>query len=169
MYPVPMETPSETDTIHVLQHYRTEAAGYRKRWAKSLGIGCGGAAIALVSLAANLPDPNYAFRLFAPSLWLFLIGVIFSTASLLSTAQHLESAGTHYDAAFNRDQYHSSARKLPEVSPDKNDQKPRFGGVKSRGGRRARNGYCVSTFVRANFGGPRNLRLSSGSSWRTPQ
>ena len=64
------------NTRQLVQHFRTEAAVYQRQWTLSLGIGCGGAAIALISLAANLPDPNYAFRLFAPSLWVFLVGIV---------------------------------------------------------------------------------------------
>jgi len=109
-----VEKPDEGGTRDLVNHFRDEAATYRRQWTLSLGIGCGGAAIALISLAANLPDPNYAFRLFAPSLWLFLGGIVAAAGSLPVAALRSSSMGEHYAASFNRDQYQAATRQLPE-------------------------------------------------------
>ena len=103
------------NTRQLVQHFRAEAATYRRQWTLSLGIGCGGAAIAMISLAANLPDPDFAFRLFAPSLWVFLAGIIAAAASLPIAALRSESIGVHFSEAFNREQAHAAARQIPEM------------------------------------------------------
>lgn len=109
-----MERPADDGTRELITHLRSEAATYQRQWTLSLGVGCGGAAIALISLAANLPDPNYAFRLFAPSLWLFVAGIIASASSLPIAALRSSSMGEHYAASFNRDQYQAATRHTPE-------------------------------------------------------
>lgn len=105
----------------LIRHYRNEAAEFRRRWTLTLGIGCGGGLVALISLAANLPDPNYAFQLFAPSLWILLAGVVASALSLPVAAFRSSSLGEHFAQAHNREMYHSAARKLPQVfsSPER--------------------------------------------------
>lgn len=103
------------NTRQLVQHFRAEAATYRRQWTLSLGIGCGGAAIAMISLAANLPNPDFAFRLFAPSLWIFLVGIASAAASLPIAAFRSESIGVHFSEAFNREQAHAAARQIPEV------------------------------------------------------
>lgn len=109
---------TEEDVAHtreLIQHFRSEAATYSRQWPLSLGIGCGGAAIALISLAANLPDPDFAFRVFAPSLWVFLMGIVASAASLPIAATMSLSQGEHFAESFNRDQLQGAARKMPEA------------------------------------------------------
>ncbi|WP_292071362.1 hypothetical protein [Brevundimonas sp. UBA7534] len=101
-------------TRQLVQHFRVEAAAYQRQWTLSLGIGCGGAAIALISLAANLPDPNFAFRLFAPSLWIFLVGIASAAASLPVAALRSTNIGVHFSEAFNREQFQSATRAMPE-------------------------------------------------------
>lgn len=103
------------NTRQLVQHFRAEAATYRRQWTLSLGIGCGGAAIAMISLAANLPNPDFAFRLFAPSLWIFLVGITAAAVSLPVAAFRSESIGVHFSEAFNREQAHAAARQIPEV------------------------------------------------------
>lgn len=102
------------NTRQMVQHFRAEAAAYQRQWTLSLGIGCGGAAIALISLAANLPDPNFAFRLFAPSLWIFLVGIASAAASLPVAALRSTNIGVHFSEAFNRDQLQSAPTAMPE-------------------------------------------------------
>lgn len=102
------------DTRQLVQHFRAEAATYQRQWTLSLGIGCGGAAIALISLAANLPDPNFAFRLFAPSLWIFLAGIASAAASLPVAALRLTSVAVHFSEAFNREEFQAATRAMPE-------------------------------------------------------
>jgi hypothetical protein len=101
------------NTRQMVQHFRAEAAAYQRQWTLSLGIGCGGAAIALISLAANLPDPNFAFRLFAPSLWIFLVGIASAAASLPVAALRSTNIGVHFSEAFNREQLQSATRSTP--------------------------------------------------------
>ena len=97
----------------VVQHFLEDSAVIRRKWTFSLVVGCAGGMIELASLASSLPSPEYAFRLFVPSLWIFLLGIASATASMPIAALYSGSTGTHYAEARNRESFFSAARKIP--------------------------------------------------------
>jgi hypothetical protein len=109
---VPQDT---SQFIEVVRDSRAESVAYFRQWALWLGVGSAGGAIAMISLAANLPDPDFAFQLFVPSLWAFLVGVICAAASQPVAALRAEATGHHFAEAHNREQTRNAAYKLPEL------------------------------------------------------
>lgn len=99
----------------VVKSHRDESAAYFRQWLVWLGVGSAGGAIALASLAAHLPDPNYGFRLVIPSLWMFLFGVVLAGASVLALSKKLSSMAEHFANAHNREELAKLIAATPEI------------------------------------------------------
>lgn len=92
-----------------------ESAAYFRQWLVWLGVGSAGSAIALSSLAAHLPDPNYGFKLIIPSLWMFLLGVVLAGASVLALSKKHSSMAEHFANAHNREELKRLITSTPEI------------------------------------------------------
>ena len=104
-----------TNIQSLVDRFSSESFAYLRQLHIWLGVGSASAAIAVVSLATNLPDPGYAIQQLLPSLWCFLIGVVAAALGLFALAMRAESARDHFAAAHNRSQFNIAVRELPEV------------------------------------------------------
>lgn len=99
----------------VVQNYHLEAESYMRQLHIWLGVGSAGGAIAIATLASNLPNPNHAFQYSLMSFWLFLAGVVASGFALFALAMRAESRSVHFASAHNREQFNEAIKGTPEV------------------------------------------------------
>ncbi len=122
---------------------RQEAAAFRRQWLIWLSLGGAGGAVALLSFAANLPDPDYALRVLWPSLAAFALSLLTSGPSLLLSSLRSEALAEHHSAAVSRDQLERQVSKMPEAisAPTQKAEafnRPRSQAVKERDSYHAR-------------------------------
>jgi hypothetical protein len=98
----------------LVQDKRSERHAYMKQWILWLGVGSAGGAISLISLSANLPDPDYAFHAFIPALWSFSVGTVMAGLCPLLASLQARAEGAHFAEAHNRDELNQAIRGLPE-------------------------------------------------------
>lgn len=104
-----------SDALRIVQNKTTESDNHIRQLHVWLGVGSAGGAIAMVSLAASLPDPAHVFRLLQPSLWSFLLGVVFAGASLLFLSRRAQALADHHASAHNREQLNQAIKSTPEA------------------------------------------------------
>jgi hypothetical protein len=102
-----------SQTKELVGQLRSEADHAIRQWTTWLGIGSGGGAIAVLSFAAALPDPDRALFLLAPSLSAFLIGIVSAGPAVLLLGAELLAASAHFAAAHNRDSIQAAISKMP--------------------------------------------------------
>lgn len=108
-------TTDTQDAIRVVQNKSAESEAYQRQLHIWLGAGSAGGAVAMVSLAANLPDPANVFRFLQPSLWSFLIGVCGAGTSIFFLSQRAAAMGEHVATAHNHDQLSEKIKTIPEM------------------------------------------------------
>jgi hypothetical protein len=69
----------------------------------------------MISLAAQLPNPDHALQLLLPSLWLFLVGILSAGVSILLLSKQLHEKAEHFAQAHNRDQVKAAIDKTVEI------------------------------------------------------
>jgi hypothetical protein len=94
---------------------RQEAAAFRRQWLIWLSLGGAGGAVALLSFAANLPNPDYALRVLWPSLAAFALSLVTAGPALLFSSLRSAALAEHHSAAVSRDQLEKQVRQMPEV------------------------------------------------------
>jgi hypothetical protein len=92
-----------TADLQLVSDLRKEAAEYSRQWVLWLGVGGGGGAVALLTFAARLPDPDYALHTLWPSLAAYLLGLMAAGASLLLSSLAISALSSHYAHSSNRD------------------------------------------------------------------
>ncbi len=102
-----------TEVAQLVRDLRNEAASYSRQWMLWLGLASGGGIVALLSFAANLPNPDHALRLLLPGLASFALGVTMAGASLLLATLRVRRAEEHHGAAFTRDELDDAIRQIP--------------------------------------------------------
>jgi hypothetical protein len=102
-----------SQTKELVGQLRSEADHAIRQWTTWLGIGSGGGAIAILSFAAALPDPDRALFLLAPSLAAFLLGIVSAGPAVLLLGVELLAASAHFAAAHNRDSIQAAVSKMP--------------------------------------------------------
>lgn len=110
-----MPTSDRSEIKKLVQDLRAEAVGYSKQWMVWLGVASGGGAVALLSFAANLPDPDFALRALLPALAAFAGGVCFAGLAVLTAGLRTEASEHHYGAAFNRNELGDAIHQMPEM------------------------------------------------------
>jgi hypothetical protein len=70
--------------------------------------------VALLSFAANLPNPDQALSILSPAIAAFVLAIISAAPALLMYAEENQSAAEHYAAAHNRDALRAAAAAQPE-------------------------------------------------------
>jgi len=70
--------------------------------------------VALLSFAANLPDPDYALHRLAPGIAAFTVGLIAAAPNLLFAAAEATAAEVHFASAATRESMHEAIQKMPE-------------------------------------------------------
>lgn len=106
----------ETDRSEIKQlvrDLRAEASAYNRQWHVWLGLASGGGAVAILSFAANLPDPDFALRALLPTLSAFAAGVFFSGLALFTASRRIAASEAHYAAAFSRDELGDAIPRIP--------------------------------------------------------
>lgn len=103
------------DTKRLVQNYSQESENYLRQIHVWLGTASAGGAVAMATLAANLPDPAYSFRFLVPTFWFFLIGIVSAGAATFALAMRASSKGDHFASAHNRENINSALRSIPEV------------------------------------------------------
>ncbi|HWK95320.1 MAG TPA: hypothetical protein VNR39_07845 [Pseudolabrys sp.] len=104
-----------SNSKELVEALRLESTGYFRQWVVWLGVGSGAGAAAVISLASNLPDTNYAFQLFLPSLWAFVFGVAAAAISVLFASLSAGEAAVHYAEASNRENLKAAVAQIPEM------------------------------------------------------
>lgn len=104
-----------SDYLRLVKSYSNESGSYKKQLHIWLGTGSAASAVMMVTLATNLPDPGYAFRFVAASLWSFLLAVIGSGLSLFFLSLQAGAKATHFAEIHNRDQFNEVINSMPEV------------------------------------------------------
>ena len=99
----------------LVRDLRSEAVGYNRQWLAWLGVASGGGAVALLSFAANLPDPNYALRALLPALAAFATGVSFAGLAVLTASLRVSASEVHHGAAFTREELADAIQATPEM------------------------------------------------------
>lgn len=103
------------DTQRLVQNFAQESESYLRQLHVWLGTASAGGAIAMATLAANLPEPSYSFKLFLLSFWCFLIGVVSAGTAVFALAMRASAKGVHFAAAHNRESINSALRTIPEI------------------------------------------------------
>lgn len=103
-----------SDALRVVQELTAASTTYHRHFILWLGVGSAGGAVAILSFAANLPNPDHALRALLPSLIAFAVGVAFAATCVLAMAKREGSAAHHHGQAFNRDQLDDAIRATPE-------------------------------------------------------
>ena len=96
-----------------MRDLRSEASAYNRQWHLWLGVASGGGAIAILSFAANLPNPDYALRALLPTLSAFAAGVFFSGLALFTASRRAAASEAHHAAAFTRDELGDAIARIP--------------------------------------------------------
>lgn len=96
----------------IVESLRLESQNYFRQWVVWLGVGSAGGAAALV-VATSLPDSNYAFRIFLPSLWLVVIGAAAAGLSVLFASLSTQNAAEHFAESHNRESFTDATKKMP--------------------------------------------------------
>lgn len=107
-------TRADSNVGELVAGFQQEAAQARRQWANWLGVGSGGGVVALLSFAANLPNPDHALSILSPALAAFVLAIISAAPALLMYAEEHQSAAEHYAAAHNRDALRADAAAQPE-------------------------------------------------------
>jgi hypothetical protein len=97
----------------LVRDLRAEATNYNRQWLSWLGLASGGGAVALLSFAANLPNPDFALRALLLPLTAFAGGVCFAGLAVLSAAQRTKFSEVHHGAAFTRDELADAVNATP--------------------------------------------------------
>lgn len=103
------------DTKRLVQNYAQESENYLRQLHVWLGTASAGGAIAMATLAANLPDPGYSFAYLINSFWCFLIGIVSAGVATFALAMRASEKGAHFASAHNRDNINSALRSMPEI------------------------------------------------------
>lgn len=103
------------NNVELVSSFRNQSDAYRQQWANWLGLGSAGGILAILSFAANLPDPDYALRNLAPGLAAFTFGTITAAPSLLFRAFEASAASEHFASSANRDSLRNAIDKLPII------------------------------------------------------
>ena len=103
----------DSQTKELVGLLRSEADQAFRQWTTWLGLGSGGGALAILSFAAALPDPDRALFLLAPSLAAFMLGVIAAGPSVFLLGAELLAAATHFAAAHSRDSIQRAVAQMP--------------------------------------------------------
>jgi hypothetical protein len=114
-------TVDNSDTLRVVKELTSTSDAYWRHFNLWLGGGSAGGIVAILSFAANLPNPDFALRSLLPSLCAFLVGVVAAGSSLLFIANRESAAAWHFTNAFNRTQLENAIRQMPEAfsSPER--------------------------------------------------
>ena len=104
----------KTNVADLVTSFHQEAAHARRVWVNWLGVGSGGGIIALLSFAANLPDPDHALRLLAPALAAFILAIVMAALALLSQAEEHASAASYYAEEHNSIERRAAAKAVPQ-------------------------------------------------------
>lgn len=102
------------DRIFV-RELRAEATANTQRFMNWLGLASAGGAVALLSFAANLPDPDLALRVFLPALTAFAVGSTTAGVAIFSAAQRMQTIADHLAATHNRDELADALDRTPTV------------------------------------------------------
>lgn len=97
-----MDAQEEADRQFIAE-LRQEAVTYRRQWIIWLGVGGAGGMVALLSFAANLPEPDHALKLLWPSLAAFALAILTAGPSLLLSSLNSSALAAHFASASNRD------------------------------------------------------------------
>lgn len=104
-----------SDIRQVVSDFRQEKQVLFRQWLLWLGLGSAGGAVAFISLAAALPNPDHAFHIFSFSLWSFLTGVITAGICLLFASFRAQHTEEHFAAAHNRDELSDMVNSITEM------------------------------------------------------
>ena len=104
-----------SDALRVVTELTAASSSYQRHFVLWLGVGSAGGSVALLSFAANLPDPDFALRALLPALVGFAIGVALAAATVLFFALREGAAASHHGEAYNRDELARAIRSMPEV------------------------------------------------------
>ncbi len=99
----------------LVRDLRSESMTYNRQWLSWLGLASGGGAVALLSFAANLPDPDIALHALLPALFAFAAGVCFAGLAVLSAALRSKFSEIHHGAACNRDAFGDAVEDSPMI------------------------------------------------------
>lgn len=103
------------NTKRLVQNFAQESESYLRQLHVWLGTASAGGAIAMATLAANLPDPRYSFEYLLVSFWFFLIGIVSAGTATFALAMRASAKGVHFASAHNRDNINSALRSIPEM------------------------------------------------------
>ena len=106
---------NKSETLQLIRDYRTEAAAYSRQWANWVGIASGSGAVALLSFAANLPNPDFALAVLLPALAAFVSGVCFAGVGVAVASLRVSALGEHHVSALNREVLEQSLRTTAEM------------------------------------------------------
>ena len=105
---------TDNNLAELAKEAKSQSDLYLKQLILWLALGSGAGAIAMVSLATQLDDPDYALRFLAPSLWCFLAGVLGAGAGLLFLSKTLAKFAEHLAHASNRASLDNAIAQHPE-------------------------------------------------------
>lgn len=120
------------NVTELVRGFETQSHTYRRQWTNWLGIGSAGGILALLSFAAQLPDPDFALRIMGPGLVAFTLGVITAAPNLLFAAYETSSAAGHFASAANRDSLKDAIDGIPENIASPNELAERSNAPRNR-------------------------------------
>lgn len=97
----------------LVRDLRAEATNYDRQLYNWLGVASGGGAVAILSFAANLPDPDFALHALLPTISTFATGVLFSGLAIFSASRRFAASEEHHGAAFTRDELRDAIDRIP--------------------------------------------------------
>jgi hypothetical protein len=105
----------QSDSLRIVKDLTEASQTYRRQFVLWLGVGSAGGSVALLSFAANLPDPDFALHALLPALSAFAIGVIFAAGTILFLGKREDAAAFHHGEAFNRAETAKAINSIPEI------------------------------------------------------
>lgn len=103
------------DTQRLVQNFAKESESYLRQLHVWLGTASAGGAIAMATLAANLPEPSYSFEFLLVSFWCFLVGVVSAGSAVFALAMRASAKEVHFASAHNRESINSAIKAIPEI------------------------------------------------------
>jgi hypothetical protein len=104
-----------SDDIRVIAELTEASRSYQRQFVLWLGIGSGSGIAALLSFAANLPDPDFALKALLPSLTAFAIGVVCAAATVFFLGLRDSEGAYHHSEAHNRAETGRAISAIPLV------------------------------------------------------
>lgn len=104
----------------------SEANEHNQRWQKWIGVASAGGIVAILTFAANLPNPEFALNQLEWSITAFGLSLLLAGLAAPLAAKRVKALSSHYAAAATRDSLDDAIAKMPEIIASPRDMAKRM-------------------------------------------